>query len=164
MAVVADAFCGDCRRLTASDGNFLKRDRMSGNLDSVSTAWVKKCFETRGGYKGEAVGPFAVRFKASYGDLARSAEEGCPCCLFFIETIRESREVGPTGHDLLLVRHTEGVGLDSIYCGGPERDRTSGRRSRQGDYVCLYKETVPLARYNLCTKGEMMPYIMLRRP
>jgi hypothetical protein len=159
MASTISTFCDDCRRITSSGTALLKKDQLSRNLDDLSATWLKKRFKNPGSYTGEEIGPFVMEFKGSFRDLEESAEKGCSCCLFFIETVREFGEATPKKSELLfIVRHTEEVGSDTIRFGGPKPKLTPAQRSRNGDYVCLYEETVPLARYNICIKGEIVPY------
>jgi hypothetical protein len=55
-----------------------------------------------------------------------------------LRPVRESHEVAPTGHDLLLVRHTEGVGMGSIYYGDPNViGHQAGDPDKEIMFVCI---------------------------
>ena len=114
--------CDDCRGIVFPwTAKYLRVDRFGGDRDDIRDAWVKNRWKNPGCYCGEVIGPFVMEFKCSFKDLKESAEKGCNCCLFFIESIRAFGEATPKEGKLFLVRHTEEVGATAMRVGGDGR-------------------------------------------
>jgi hypothetical protein len=147
-------YCNDCIKTASPSSKILGRSRYEFNIgiDNVRDTWMKGAILN--GSK-----PSVMEFKPSFKDLEDSAGRGCKCCIFFVDSVRAFEEATPKGGKLFLVRHTSEVGVDVERLGGPvylptTPDEKASAVAKLGDFVCLYEEASPLARFNLCIEGK----------
>jgi hypothetical protein len=157
MTTTPAMYCNDCIKIASPSSKILSTSRFKFNvgIDKVRDTWMEGAILN--GSK-----PSVMEFKPSFKELEDSAGRGCKCCIFFVDSVRAFEEATPKGGKLFMVRHTSEVGIDVERLGGsrstvylpPTPEEKDSAVAKLGDYVCLYEEATPLARFNLCIQGK----------